>query len=207
MNPNSPQLLLATRNKGKVRELTNLLEGAPFELVGLDDLGITQDVEETGRTFEENALLKARAYADLSSLPALAEDSGIEVDALGREPGPMSARYGGPGLSDEGRVALLLKNLQNIPAGKRQARFRSVIAIVWPSGEAELHEGRCEGIVAEAPAGSGGFGYDPIFFMPEYGKTTAEMSPEQKNRVSHRGSAARKALESLKSPHGSTSSP
>ncbi len=207
MNPNSPKLLLATRNKGKVRELTKLLEGAPFELVGLDDVGITQDVEETGRTFEENALLKARAYADLSNLPTLAEDSGIEVDALGGEPGPLSARYGGPGLNDEDRVALLLKNLQNIPTGKRQARFRSVIAIVWPSGETELHEGRCEGIVAEAPAGSGGFGYDPVFFMSEYGKTTAEMSPEQKNRVSHRGRAARQALESLKLHHGSTSSP
>ena len=201
---NSPEknshtkLLLATHNKGKAREFTQLLVDVPFDLVTLDDVGISQDVEETGHTFQENAVLKAKAYAQISGLPTMSEDSGIEVDALGGEPGYLSARYGGPGLNDADRVALLLKNLQNIPDGQRSARFLSVIALVWPSGDGELHEGRCEGVITRAPVGGGGFGYDPIFFMPEFGMTTAEMSPEQKNQVSHRGQAAHKALESLK---------
>ncbi len=191
--PRPSRLLVATRNRGKLREYQELLEGIPFELTDLASEGITQEVAETGRTFEENAGLKAREYARLSRLLTLADDSGLEVDALAGEPGVRSARYAGQGASDADRCTLLLSNLRDVPEARRTARFRCVIAIAWPSGRVELMDGRCEGIIAFQPKGTNGFGYDPVFYFPKLGATMAELSSEEKNRLSHRAEAARKA--------------
>lgn len=192
------KLLLATHNKGKAQELVELLREAPFELTTLTEAGITQQVEEVGSTLQENAILKARAYAQLSHLLTLADDSGLEVDALGGEPGPQSARYAGEGATDKERLDYLLKKVENIADDHLQARFRCVIALAWPSGETQIHEGLCYGRIVRDPRGRSGFGYDPIFYLPELGKTMAELSVEEKNRISHRGRAARKVLEALK---------
>ncbi|MSQ11222.1 MAG: XTP/dITP diphosphatase [Dehalococcoidia bacterium] len=194
----TPTLLLATSNPGKVRELRELLKGAPVRLAGLQDVGITQDVEETGATFEENARLKAATYARISGLWALADDSGLEVDALGGEPGVHSKRYAGPDASDAERVQYLLRKLRSVPLERRQARFRSVIAIASPEGVQRIVEGECRGIVALAPKGASGFDYDPVFWLPELDKTMAELSLEEKNRVSHRSRSATKAAQALR---------
>jgi XTP/dITP diphosphohydrolase len=193
-----PKLLLATNNKGKAREYKSLLQGIPFELVTPAEVGISTEVVEVGRSFEENARLKATTLAAESRLLALADDSGLEVDALGGEPGTLSARYAGEGASDRDRVSYLLTKLEGVPQEKRTARFRCVIAIATPEGEVELCSGECEGIIAFEPRGNRGFGYDPIFYLPELGKTMAELSPEIKNRISHRGRAAEKACQVLK---------
>ena len=193
-----PKLLLATNNLGKARELAVLLEDVPFIVTTPQEVGITLQVEETGATFEENAALKARAFATASGLFALADDSGLEVDALGGEPGPLSARYAGPEASDEDRVRYLLAKLDGIEWGGRGARFRSVLALADPYGNIHFFEGRCEGIIAYEAQGVGGFGYDPVLYMPRLGKSMAELSLEEKNRVSHRGSAARKVVVYLK---------
>ena len=193
-----PLLVLATRNPGKLRELSELMAGAPLKLISLEDAGISQDVEETGDTFEVNASLKASTYAWLSGLPTLADDSGLEVAALGGDPGVTSSRYAGDGATDAERVAFLLGKLQNEGDGPWPARFRCVIAIAWAQDELELHAGECEGLIIDEPRGSSGFGYDPVFLIPELGKTMAELSPDEKNRVSHRSRAARKAVEALK---------
>ena len=192
-----PKLLLATGNPAKVREYSMLLQGAPFTLTTVADEGIDINVEETGQTLEENAKLKAVAYAAQSQSLVAADDSGLEVDALGGEPGPLSARYAGEGASDQERIAFLLSRLQGTPWEKRSARFRCVIAIASPSGETQLCEGECRGYITFEPKGNQGFGYDPIFYLPELDKTMAELSMEEKNRVSHRSRAARKALEVL----------
>ncbi|MBI4282323.1 MAG: XTP/dITP diphosphatase [Chloroflexi bacterium] len=192
------KLLIATRNSGKARELAMLLQGVPFTLTTLQEEGIALEVEETGATFEENAALKARAFATASGLLTLADDSGLEVDALGGEPGVLSARYAGPHASDEERVRYLLSKLEGIPWDKRRARFRSVVAVAEPTGAVNLFEGACEGVVALDPRGTGGFGYDPVFYMPSLGRVMAELTPEEKNSASHRGRAARKAMEYLK---------
>ena len=189
----APKLLIATRNKGKMRELRELLGDVPFEIVSLDDLGIEGEIEETGETFEENAALKAEGYGALSGLITLADDSGLEVDALGGAPGVRSARYAGAEASDADRVALLLRNLANTGADDRSARFRCVIAIFVPGQTTRLRSGVCEGVIAAAPRGANGFGYDPVFEFPELGMTMAELSAERKNAVSHRARAARKA--------------
>ena len=191
------RLLIATHNPGKLSELTSLLGDVPFDLVSLADVGIHHQVDETGETFERNATLKAETYARLSGLPTLADDSGLEVDALDGEPGVRSARYAGDNASDADRIAFLLRKLDNIPEGDRTARFRCVIGLARPGGPLELHSGACEGRILEAPRGSSGFGYDPVFFVPEMGKTMAELTAAQKNRVSHRSAAARKASASL----------
>jgi len=181
-------LLIATRNPGKLREYESLLNGCGCELVNLQAYPEI-DVEETGSTFEENARLKAIACAQTSGLLALADDSGLEVDALGGAPGVYSARYAGPGASDATRVQKLLAELQPVPPGKRTARFRCVIALAWPDGRCETFDGTCEGEVAFEPKGMNGFGYDPIFYMPEHGKAMAELPEEFKNRISHRARA------------------
>ena len=191
------KLLIATTNQGKVREYKNLLEDIPFELVSLTDEGISTVVEETGATFRENAGLKAETIAVESGFLTLADDSGIEVDALGGEPGVMSARYAGDDASDAERVAYLLLKMKDVPEGNRTARFRCVIAIAEPEGETEYFTGECEGIVPLEPAGELGFGYDPILYIPELGKTIAELGPEVKNRISHRARAADKARKAL----------
>ena len=191
------KLLLATGNPAKVREYSLLLQGAPFPLTTLADESIDIKVDETGATLEENAKLKAVAYAARSQSLVAADDSGLEVDALGGKPGPLSARYAGEGASDKERIAFLLSRLQGFPWEKRSARFRCVIAIASPSGETQLCEGECQGYITFEPRGDQGFGYDPIFYLPELGKTMAELSLEEKNQVSHRGKAARKALQVL----------
>jgi len=193
-----PKLLLATNNEGKAREYRSLLEGVPFELVTPAEVGISTEVAEVGKSFEENARLKATTLAAESGLLSLADDSGLEVKALGGEPGMLSARYAGEGASDEDRVSYLLTKLEGVPQERRTARFRCVIAIATPQGEVEFCSGECDGVIAFAPRGEGGFGYDPIFYLPEMGKTMAELSSETKNRISHRGRAAEKARQLLK---------
>ena len=197
------RLLLATNNKGKIREYKSLLQEIPFEIVTPSELGITTEVEETGGSFEENARLKAVVMAKESGLLSLADDSGLEVDALGGEPGPLSARYAGEGASDNDRLNFLLAKLKNVAGDKRTARFRCVIAIATPAGKAELCNGECGGFITTEPRGYNGFGYDPIFYLPELGKTMAELTPEEKNKISHRARAAEKARERLKEIHQS----
>ena len=192
-----PKLLLATNNAAKVREYLLPLQGIPYDIVTLSDVGIDVVVRETGETMEENASIKAKAYALASDLTALADDSGLEVDALGGEPGALSARYAGEGVSDRQRLDFLLSKLSHVPWEQRSARFRCVIAIATPKGAVELCQGECHGIIAFEPRGEGGFGYDPIFFLPELGKTMAELTIEEKNEISHRGKAARRARQIL----------
>ncbi len=229
------QLLIATGNPGKMREYVELLRGIPFELVSLRDLGITHEVVETGATFEENAWLKASEYAAISGLLTLADDSGLEVDALSGDPGVRSARYGGDSCTnDQERVELLLQNLENVPWEERGARFRCVIAMVLPpeakiplpspftkgggsfppfvmggqggfrppsGGQPTLltqAEGSVAGMIQYDAQGDDGFGYDPVFYLPSYDKTMAQLSPDVKNQISHRANAAQKAVESLK---------
>ena len=201
---NEMKLLIATHNRGKLREYRELLDGLPYELVTLDDVGITHDIEETGATFEENARIKAIAYSQQSGLLTIADDSGLEVDALGGEPGVYSKRYAGDGASDSDRIHFLLNKLRDVPDTKRSARFRCVIVIADAQGKQWTSAGKCEGKIAFAPRGTNGFGYDPVFLMADYNfvQTMAELPEAEKNRVSHRGRAtegARKILESLKS--------
>ena len=191
------KLLLATGNTGKVREYRELLQGIPFILTTPSQEGLQEEVAETGSTFAENALIKASHYARSSGILALADDSGLEVDALGGEPGVQSARYAGPEATDPERVAFLLAKLKEVPWEKRTARFRCAIALVWPTGDQETVEGSCEGYITYKPQGSNGFGYDPIFYLPELGKSFAEVDAAAKNGLSHRGRAAHRAAELL----------
>lgn len=206
-----PKLLIATHNPGKVREFRALLGDVPFELVSLTDAAITEEIEETGSTFEDNARLKACGYAALSGLTTLADDSGLEVDALDGQPGVRSARYGDAAadkdesgkLSDQDRVALLLRNLDGVPWDRRTARFRCVIAIAGPPtvkatpDHPALLEGSVEGVIQYEPMGNDGFGYDPVFYLPFHGLTMAQLPMEEKNRISHRAQAAQKAVQLL----------
>jgi len=193
----TPVLVLATLNPAKGRELAALLGTVPFEVRLLAELPGARLPEETGRTYADNALVKARAAAELTGALALGDDSGLEVDALGGAPGLYTARFGGPGLDDRGRWSLLLDRLRDVPPARRTARFRCVIALAGPAHAEKVVEGVAEGLIAEAPRGSGGFGYDPVFFYPPLGRTFAELSDEEKARVSHRGralEAARRVL-------------
>lgn len=192
------RLLLATTNPGKVREFQDLLASCGWELVTPQELDIRLDVKETGRTYAENARLKAQAFAEASGLITLADDSGLEVDALGGAPGIHSARYGGPGLTDEERVQLLLRALEGVPDEQRTARFQAVIAIATPDGRVYEAVGTVEGRIVQEPRGADGFGYDPVFFLPERGQTMAELPPAEKNRISHRARAAQQARLILK---------
>lgn len=182
------EIVLATHNRGKRREWAALLEGLNLKLILPEELGIHEGVPETGDTYAANALLKARALCRASGLPALADDSGLEVDALDGAPGVRSARFH-PG-RDEVKYQALLRVLKGVPPHRRSARFRCVAALVLPDGRTFSVEGVCEGQIAEEPAGEGGFGYDPVFYLPDLGKTMAELSTEEKNRVSHRARAA-----------------
>lgn len=181
-----------------MREYKNMLHGLPYQLVTLAEQGISTIVDETGKSLEENATLKATAFAAESQLLTLADDSGLEVDALDGEPGPRSARYAGENASDTERVNYLLARIEGVPREKRTARFRCVIAITAPDGEVELCCGECPGLITFTPSGEQGFGYDPIFYLPELDKTMAELPTSIKNQVSHRGQAARKAYQVLK---------
>ncbi|MFH1640109.1 MAG: RdgB/HAM1 family non-canonical purine NTP pyrophosphatase [Chloroflexota bacterium] len=191
------QLLLATGNPGKVIEYRSLLQGISFQLVTPAEVGITTEVQETGSSLEENARLKAVTLSGLSHLITLADDSGLEVDALGGAPGHLSARYAGEHATDEERVSYLLSRLGDVPWEKRTACFRCVIAIATPDGSVTFCSGKCPGVIAFAPKGEKGFGYDPLFYFPELDRTMAELPMTAKNRISHRGRAARAAREVL----------
>ena len=192
-----PKLLLATNNQGKIAEFRYLLDGCGWQLVTPADVGVQLDVEETGQTYLENATIKALAFARASGLASLADDSGLEVDALDGRPGVFSARYAGVDLTDGERVAALLEELAGVREEGRTARFRCVIAIATANGEVESAEGAVEGRIAAEPRGENGFGYDPIFELPERGLTVAELPASEKHAVSHRGVAARKARKLL----------
>ncbi len=190
------RLLLATSNPGKVREFRRLLAHLPVEVVTPRDLGIEVHVVEDGDTYSANAAKKARAYAAAGDCIALADDSGIEVDALGGRPGVHSARYGSEELDDEGRNSLLLEELAGVPQSERTARYQAVVALGWPGGRVELFCGSFEGRVGDERRGGRGFGYDPLFITAD-GRTSAELSDDEKDRVSHRGKAVRAAAEFL----------
>ncbi len=193
------KVVLASKNPHKLREISKITEKFDIELILQSELGIDIDVEETGTTFEENSLLKAEAVMKASGLPALADDSGIAVDALNGEPGVYSARYGfDESLDDWGRLELLLKNTEQVPDGQRQAQFVCVITFVTPEGKVIQARGEIHGELTRAPRGENGFGYDPIFYYPPLGKTTAELAPEEKNEVSHRGNALKLFYEKMK---------
>jgi XTP/dITP diphosphohydrolase len=193
MQPKMAELLLATNNMGKLAEYRDLLSGCGFSLVTPAEKGISIDVAETGSTFAENASIKAQTLATTSGMLTLADDSGLEVDALGGDPGVRSARYAGKKATDTERIALLLKNMEGISLERRTARFRCVIAIADPGGRLELADGSVEGVIAYTPRGNHGFGYDPVFLLPGKGLTMAELSPAEKNRISHRAVAAAEA--------------
>ena len=193
------KVVLASKNKHKLEEISKITEKFDMELVLESELGVDIDVEETGSTFEENSFLKAEAVMKATGLPALADDSGIAVDALNGEPGIYSARYGfDESLDDRGRLNLLLKNTENVPDDKRQAKFVCVITLVTPQGQTIQARGEVHGMLLRAPAGENGFGYDPIFYYPPFGKSLAQVSPEEKNRVSHRANALKLFYEKLK---------
>lgn len=189
------KLVLASKNEKKLKEMNEILSGMGVEVCLQADAGVDVDVEETGTTFEENSLLKAKAVMEASGLPAIADDSGLCVDALNGAPGVYSARYGGEGLDDGGRYRLLLSSM---PAGQpRTAKFVSVITCCFPNGDVLTARGECPGTIAFAPMGEGGFGYDPVFFLPKLKKTFAQLSPEEKNAISHRGTALKLFQEQL----------
>jgi XTP/dITP diphosphohydrolase len=192
-----PELLLATTNTGKISEYRSLLDGAGYQIVTLAEQDISKVAVEPGKTFEQNARLKARAYVKLSQLITIADDSGLEVDALGGEPGVKSARFGGADATDADKIGLLLARLSDIPWEKRTAHFKCVIAIATPKGQLESCRGECHGLIGFEARGRNGFGYDPIFYLPEFGQTMAELPTEAKNQISHRGQAAREACKIL----------
>ena len=187
------QLVLATNNDDKIREIRHLLEDLPVTVLTREDYLEFPDVEETGDTLEENAVLKAKAIAEFCDLPALADDSGLEVDALDGAPGIYSSRYAGENVTYEDNNKKLLTELKGTPQDKRTARFRCVIAICWGNGEVDAVEGTAEGYITEDISGGGGFGYDPVFYFPPLKKRFSEMSLEEKNSISHRGLALQKA--------------
>ena len=189
------KLLLATHNQGKVKGLTEMLGNAGIDVLSLADANVTFDVEETGATFIENAMLKATQYAAATNMLVLADDSGLEIDALDGEPGVYTARYGGKGLTQPERNQLVLDKLNGVVGDQRSARFRAVLILCAGNGEVlATAEGVCEGQIANAPAGDGGFGYDPIFLIPQQGQTLAQMSSAEKHAISHRGNALRQML-------------
>ena len=193
------KVVLASKNPHKLVEISKITQRFGIELVLQSELGVDIDVEETGSTFEENSYLKAAAVMQATGLPALADDSGIAVDALNGEPGIYSARYGfDDTLDDWGRLLLLLKNTEHVPDGQRQAQFVCVITFVTPDGKTIQARGEIHGELTREPAGENGFGYDPIFYYPPLGKTTAELSPEEKNQVSHRANALKLFYEKMK---------
>ena len=191
------KLLLATGNEGKVREYRNLLKGVRYQLVSLAEEGIITVVDEVGSTLEENASLKASVIAKESRLLTLADDSGLEVDALDGKPGPLSARFAGENATDRDRIDYLLSRLKDVPWSERTAHFRCVIALASPGGNIQLYYGDCSGLILFEPRGESGFGYDPVFYIPSLDMTMAELTMESKNRISHRGLAAKEVYRTL----------
>ena len=187
------KLLIATHNPGKLREYQQILADLPLVITSLDEQDIAMEVDETGATLADNAILKARAYARVAGLLAWADDSGLEVDALGGWPGVESARHAGPFATDADRVEILLQRLEDVPYVQRTAIFRCVVALATPEGQVMTAAGSSSGVITTKPWGDDGFGYDPVFFVPKYGRTFALLTPDEKNAISHRGRAARRA--------------
>ena len=183
------KIVFATTNEGKVKEIKEILKDFPIEVVSMKEMGITADIEENGATFEENSLIKARALVKLTGLPALADDSGLEVDYLNGEPGIYSARYLGRDTDYDYKNNYIIDKLSGAKGEERSARFVCVISLVLPDGREFVERGVVEGLIGYEQKGENGVGYDPIFYLPEYGKTSAELPPEEKNRISHRGKA------------------
>ena len=181
------KVVLASHNQKKMVEMKAILSQMGVEVLSQAEVGVDLEPEETGTTFEENARIKAQAVMQATGLPAIADDSGLMVDALGGDPGVYSARYGGPGLDDTGRWQLLLKNMAG--ESNRACKFVSVICCAFPDGGEVMARGECPGILAQGPSGDGGFGYDPIFYLPQLGKTMAQLTPAEKNQISHRARA------------------
>ena len=192
------KIVIATRNKGKAREIDNILRGLPVDVVTLEEYPSVLLPPETGETFRDNALAKARAVAVATGLPALADDSGLEVDALEGSPGVRSARYAGERATDRENYELLLKEMKGVSPEKRGGRFRCALAYVEPGGVEEVFEGSFEGSISQSPKGAGGFGYDPVFIVPDRGVTVADLGPGEKDRISHRAKALFKFREFLK---------
>ena len=185
------KIILASNNKGKIKEVKEICKDMPVEIVSMKEAGIDIDIEENGTTFEENALIKAEAVMKLTGELTIADDSGLEVDYLNKEPGIYSARYAGTDTSYDIKNSLLLSRMKGVPDKQRTARFVCAVAAVFPNGDKEVVRGTMEGCIGYEIAGANGFGYDPIFFLPEYGCTSAELAPEKKNELSHRGEALR----------------
>jgi len=196
------KLLLATTNRGKIKEIKHILEGLDFDFVTLDDYPGLELGPENGTTFSENAVAKAREAATKTGVTALADDSGLEVDFLAGRPGVYSARYAGEGASDSDNWRKLLEELKGVPEEKRGARFRCAVALVSPGGAQEVFEGSFEGVISTEPKGEHGFGYDPVFFIPETGRSAAELTPNEKNSMSHRSKALEKLKNALVSRRG-----
>jgi len=193
-----PRIVLASSNAGKLREIASILEDLAVTIVPQSEFGVA-DAEETGSTFLDNALLKARHAAAATALPAIADDSGLVVDALGGRPGVYSARYAGPAAGDEANIRRLLEELAGVPDAQRGAAFRCVACYVTPEGsDAVVAEGEWRGLILDTPRGAGGFGYDPVFYVPEHGMSSAELQPAEKNRLSHRGKAFRELARRLR---------
>lgn len=185
------KILFATTNKNKLREAGEILSEQGYEILSLKDVGVDLDVVEDGKTFEENAIIKAKAYSKAAGMPVLADDSGLEVDYLDKAPGIYSARFLGEDTSYEVKNQYIIEKLANAKGSERSARFICAVCLAMPDGKYVTAIGKVEGEIAHKPAGENGFGYDPIFYVPEYGKTTAELSSEKKNEISHRGNALR----------------
>jgi XTP/dITP diphosphohydrolase len=192
------RLVIATNNPGKVSEFRDLLNGCGWQIVSPAEVGVSIDVEESGSTYAENARIKAEAFAKASGMAALADDSGLEVDALGGEPGALHHLHGWDGRDNDERIRILLDGMKSVPLEQRRARFRSVIVVVLPDGRVIEEEGVCQGLVTAAAVGENGWGYDPVFLLPERGVTMAQLPESEKNRVSHRGIAAAKVRERLR---------
>ncbi|HEX3029912.1 MAG TPA: XTP/dITP diphosphatase [Clostridia bacterium] len=192
------KLIVATRNKGKLKEIKEIMRDFPFEVISMEAVGLNDDIEENGSTFEENAMIKAREVSRLTGEMVMADDSGLEVDYLNGAPGIYSARFAGPGASDKDKNMKLLGLLEGVPFEKRRARFVCAIAVFFPDGRSFVVRGTCEGIIGYEEKGENGFGYDPLFFVPEFNMTSAEMEPDEKHKISHRGKALRLMAEELK---------
>ena len=192
------RIVLASSNKNKLREVRQILEGSDLEVIPLSETEFAGEIVEDGKTFEENAYIKAKTVSDALGVAALADDSGLEIDALGKEPGVHSARFMGEDTSYDIKNTELLRRMENVPEQDRTARFVCAMVVVWPDGKKLSAVETMEGRIAYKIAGENGFGYDPIFFLPEYGKTSAEIAPEEKNAISHRGKALRKMAQLLR---------
>ena len=187
--PKMRKFIAATKNKGKLKEIEEILVGLPLRIISMEEAGITMDIEETGTTFEENALIKAREIYKITGEMVMADDSGLEIDFLNGAPGIYSARFAGVGATDKDKNDKILSLLRDVPFEQRAARFVCAIAVILPNGSDFTVKGVCEGVIGFEASGNNGFGYDPLFYLPEYKLTTAQMPPNEKHKISHRGKA------------------